>query len=120
VGDFEVAISGGIWVAIRELTEIEKQRWNIFGFDRLAEEIYFNQTARERRIPRHEFITIFKSNYEDCLAEAFNFKETIFDCAKTKNLKPPSYYIQFLRWLDKLMDLYVRTENNGGSSSNKA
>jgi hypothetical protein len=107
------AINTTVSWKMRQLTETEKNQWNIFGFDRLAEEIYFNQTARERDMPRKEFITIFKSNYEDCLEEALKFKETIFDCARTKNLKPPSYYIQFLRWLDKKMDLYIRTESNG-------
>ena len=97
---------------MRNLTETEKKHWSVFGFDRVEEEIYFNQTARERRIPRKEFINIFKSNYEDCFTAAFDFKQTIFDCAKTKYLKPPSYYTQFLRWLDKKTDLYLRIEKN--------
>ena len=93
---------------IRQLSELEKKQWQVLGFDRLAEELYFNQSARERHISRIEFIDIFKSNYDDCLLIAREFKQTVFDCAKTKNLKEPSYYKQFFRWLDKKFDSYVR------------
>ena len=93
---------------IRQLTDLEKKQWQVLGFDRLAEELYFNQSARERHISRIEFIDIFKSNYDDCLLSAREFKQTVFDCAKTKNLKEPSYYKQFFRWLDKKFDSYVR------------
>ena len=93
---------------IRQLTDLEKKQWHVLGFDRLAEELYFNQSAREIHISRIEFIDIFKSNYYDCLLSARDFKQTVFDCAKTKNLKEPSYYKQFLRWLDKKYDLYFR------------
>ena len=93
---------------IRQLTDLEKKQWQVLGFDRLAEELYFNQSARERHISRIEFIDILKSNYDDCLLSAREFKQTVFDCAKTKNLKEPSYYKQFLRWLDKKFDSYVR------------
>ena len=93
---------------IRQLTDLEKKQWQVLGFDRLAEELYFNQSARERHISRIEFIDIYKSNYDDCLLSARDFKQTVFDCAKTKNLKEPSYYKQFWRWLDKKFDSYVR------------
>lgn len=96
---------------IRQLTELEKKQWKVFGFDRLTEELYFNQTARERYISRHEFIDIFKSNYDECLKEARDFKQTVFDCAKNKKLKEPSYYIQFLKWLDKNLDLYIEVDS---------
>lgn len=96
---------------IRQLTELEKKQWQVNGFDRLTEELYFNQTARERYISRHEFIDIFKSNYDDCLKEARDFKQTVFDCAKNKKLKEPSYYIQFLKWLDKKLDLYIEADS---------
>jgi len=96
--------------SIRQLTELEKTQWQVLGFDRLAEELYFNQTARERHISRQEFIDIFKSNYEYCLKEARDFKQTVFDCAKSKSLKPPSYLIQLLKWLDKKLDSYVGTD----------
>lgn len=96
--------------SIRQLTELEKTQWQVFGFDTLAEELYFNQTARERHISRNEFIHIFKSNYEDCLKEARDFKQTVFDCAKSKNLKQPSYLMQLMRWLDKKLDSYIGTD----------
>ncbi len=94
---------------IRSLTEVEKRQWQVFGTDRLEEELLFNQIARDRHISRREFIDIFKSNYEDCLSDARDLKQTIFACAKDKSLKSPSYYIQLLKWLDKKLDLYVRT-----------
>lgn len=98
--------------SIRQLTELEKTQWQVFGFDRLAEELYFNQTARHRYISRNEFIHIFKSNYEDCLNEARDFKQTVFDCAKSKSLKPPSFLIQLMKWLDKKLDSYIDTDMN--------
>ncbi len=93
---------------IRSLTEVEKRQWQIFGTDRLEEELLFNQIARDRYISRHEFIDIFKSNYEDCLSDARDLKQTIFACAKDKSLKSPSYYNQLLKWLVKKFDLYPR------------
>lgn len=101
--------------SIRQLTEQEKKQWQVFGFDRLAEELFFNQTARERYMSRHEFIDIFKSNYEDCLQAARDFKQTVFDCAKTKKLKEPSYYIQFLKWMSKKFDLYIGSDSTPSS-----
>ena len=98
--------------SIRQLTELEKNQWQVFGFDRLAEELYFNQTARERHISRNEFIHIFKSNYEDCLKEARDFKQTVFDCANSKSLKAPSYLMQLMKWLDKKLDSYIGTDMN--------
>lgn len=98
--------------SIRQLTELEKNQWQVFGFDRLAEELYFNQTARDRYISRNEFIHIFKSNYEDCLNEARDFKQTVFDCTKSKSLKPPSYLMQLMKWLDKKLDSYIGTDLN--------
>lgn len=104
------AIDSTVSWSIRQLTELEKNHWQVFGFDRLSEELYFNQTARERHISRNEFIHIFKSNYEDCLKEARDFKQTVFDCAKSKNLKDPSYLMQLLKWLDKKLDSYIGTD----------
>jgi hypothetical protein len=98
--------------SIRQLTELEKTQWQVLGFDRLAEELYFNQTARDRYISRNEFIHIFKSNYEDCLKEARDFKQTVFDCAKSKSLKAPSYLMQLMKWLDKKLDSYIGTDLN--------
>ena len=92
--------------SIRQLTELEKQQWQVFGFDRLAAELYFNQTARERHISRKEFIDIFKSNYDDCLNQTRDLKETVFECTKNKKLKEPNYYLQFMSWLDKKLDSY--------------
>jgi hypothetical protein len=91
---------------MRYLTETEMRQWQVIGFDRLAEELYFSQTARERHISRQEFIDIFKSNYDDCLNEAREFKETIFECVKTKKLKESNYYDQFMLWLEKKLDSY--------------
>lgn len=98
--------------SIRQLTELEKKQWQIFGFDRVAEEFYFNQIARDRHISRTEFIDIFKSNYDDCLNEARAFKQTIFDCAKSKKLKDSGYYIQFLNWISKNLEFYLAPEIN--------
>jgi ATP-dependent protease ClpP protease subunit len=93
--------------SIRLLTELEKKQWQVFGFDRLAEELYFNQTARERHISRNEFIHIFKSNYEDCVKKARDFEQTVFDCANSKSLKPPSYLMQLMKRLDRKLDAYI-------------
>jgi hypothetical protein len=95
---------------IRQLTELEKKQWQVFGFDRLSEELYFNQVSRERYISRREFIDIFKSNYEDCLNQAREFKETVFECSKTKKHKEPSYYTQFLKFLVRKIDFYLGSE----------
>ena len=75
---------------IRELTEVEKKQWQVFGTDRVTEELLFNQISRSRFMGRKEFIDIFTSQYDDCLEEAKDFKMTVFDCAKTRNLKPLS------------------------------
>ena len=99
--------------SMRELTELEKSQWRVFGFDRPTEEVLFNQIAKKRHFSRHEFIDIFVSNYEDCLKEARDFKQTVFDCAKSKNLKPLSYYRQFRNWLAK------KTVSSNGSNAQK-
>jgi len=84
---------------IRKLTEAEKYQWQVFGADRVEEELLFNQIARDRNISRKEFINIFSSNYDDCLIESRNLKKTLFQCAKDKKLKKPNYYVQLLRWI---------------------
>jgi len=86
---------------IRKLTEAEKHKWQVFGTDRLEEEILFNKIARERYISRKEFIDIFSSNYEDCLSESRDLIKTVFECAKEKKIKKPSLYIQILRWINQ-------------------
>lgn len=96
--------------SIRQLTELEKEQWQVFGYDRLAIELYFNQTARERHISRKEFIDIFKSNYDDCTQQARELKETVFECVKTKKLKESDYYFQFMLWLDKKLDRYEESK----------
>lgn len=89
---------------LRKLTEAEKKRWQIFGTDRVTEEILFNQIARKRYISRHEFIGIFKTNYEECLVEAKEFKRTVFECAATRYRKQPNLFVRILRKLEKWMD----------------
>lgn len=81
---------------MRYLTDTEKKQWQIFGIDRLEEELYFNRTARERGIPRSEFIKIFKSNYDDCLKEVKNFKNNILDCSKSKLYKSQGFFSHLL------------------------
>jgi hypothetical protein len=95
---------------LRKLTEAEKKRWQVFGTDRAAEEILFNQIARSRYISRHEFIGIFKSNYEDCLVDAKDFKATVFECAKTRNRKPPNIFVQTTKVIEKWLDKQVETD----------
>lgn len=82
---------------MRYLTETEKKQWQVFGADRLEEEILFNQISKERKITRNEFIEIFKSHYDECLNGAKELKQTIFECAKSKNKKPLTLYQQFAR-----------------------
>ena len=100
---------------IRYLTEDEKKQWKVFGTDRLEEELLFNRIARERYISRVEFIRIFKSNYDECLIEAQKEKQTIFECAKSREQKEPSYSIQVKRWLSKLLkvddDIEINKDN---------
>lgn len=107
----DAMLSTEAW-GIRQLTELEKKQWQVFGFDRLIEETFFSETARDRHISRKEFTDIFKSNFDSCLREARNFKQTIFDCTRVKSANPPSYYMQLMKWLDKKMDIYVRTDLN--------
>jgi hypothetical protein len=95
---------------LRKLTDSEKKRWQVFGTDRVAEEILFNQIARKRYISRHEFIGIFKTNYEDCLVEAKEFKRTVFDCAEIKNRKPPNILVRSTRAIEKWIDKQFETE----------
>jgi hypothetical protein len=95
---------------LRKLTEAEKKRWQVFGTDRAAEEILFNQIARSRYISRHEFIGIFKTNYEDCLVDAKDFKATVFECAKTRNRKPPNIVVQTTKAIEKWLDKQFETE----------
>ncbi len=70
---------------MRYLTETEKRQWQVFGIDRLEEELYFNKLSRELGIPRKDFVEIFKYNYEKCLKDAKELKETIFECVNKKN-----------------------------------
>lgn len=95
---------------LRKLTEAEKKSWQVFGTDRVTEEILFNQIARRRYISRHEFIGIFKTNYEDCLVDAKEFKRTVFECAETKNRKPPNIIVRTARALEKWIDKQFETE----------
>lgn len=95
---------------LRKLTDSEKKRWQVFGTDRVAEEILFNQIARKRYISRHEFIGIFKTNYEDCLVEAQEFKRTVFDCAEIKNRKPPNILVRSIRAIEKWIDKQFESE----------
>ena len=69
---------------MRYLTETEKRQWQVFGIDRLEEELYFNKLSRERGISRKDFVEIFKYNYEKCLNETKELKETIFECVNNK------------------------------------
>jgi hypothetical protein len=78
---------------------------NVFGTDRVEEELLFNQIARARGIPRSEFIDIFVSNREECLLKAKKLEMTVFECARTLNLKPPSLLQQAEKWFN---DLVVR------------
>jgi hypothetical protein len=95
---------------LRKLTEAEKKRWQVFGTDRAAEEILFNHIARSRYISRYEFIGIFKTNYEDCLVDAKDFKATVFECAKTRNRKPPNIVVQTTKAIEKWLDKQFETE----------
>ena len=95
---------------LRKLTDSEKKRWQVFGTDRVAEEILFNQIARKRYISRHEFIGIFKTNYEECLVEAKEFKKTVFDCAEIKNRKSPNILVRSTRAIEKWIDKQFESE----------
>ena len=95
---------------LRKLTEAEKKRWQVFGTDRVTEEILFNQIARSRYISRHEFIGIFKNNYEDCLEDAKAFKQTVFECARTKDRKQPNILKRMARSVEKWLDQQLATE----------
>lgn len=80
---------------MRYLTEAEKRQWQVFGIDRLEEELYFNKLSRERGIPRKDFVEIFKYNYENCLKDAKELKETIFECVNKNNGRS----VGFFEWL---------------------
>ena len=95
---------------LRKLTEAEKKRWQVFGTDRVTEEILFNQIARSRYISRHEFIGIFKTNYEDCLEDAKAFKQTVFECARSKDRKPPNILKRIARSVEKWLNQQFATE----------
>jgi hypothetical protein len=84
---------------IRILTEKEKRQWQVFGTDRVEEEILFNQMARDRHISRLELINIFRSNYDDCLEASMSLQATVFECAQTKDVKPPAWYARYFSWL---------------------
>ncbi len=72
---------------MRDLTEQEKRQWQVFGTDRVYEERLFTSIAKELKIERDKFISIFRSNYEYCLKEASRFERSAYDCAKTKEVK---------------------------------
>ena len=95
---------------LRKLTDSEKKRWQVFGTDRVTEEILFNQIARKRYISRHEFIGIFKTNYEECLEEAREFKKTVFECAATRYRKQPNLFVRILKKLEKWMDQKIAVD----------
>jgi hypothetical protein len=69
---------------MRYLSETEKRQWNVFGTDRLEEEIYFNKLSRELKISRNELIKFFKLNYDECLNQAKKLKYDVFNCTKTE------------------------------------
>jgi hypothetical protein len=102
---------------IRSLTEVEKRQWQVFGTDRLEEELLFNQIARERHISRNEFINIFKTNYDDCLKDAEQLKNTVFECAKSKTHKPHSITVQLLAWVSNKLDVSVEEQHSNKSHS---
>jgi hypothetical protein len=58
---------------MRYLTETEKVQWNVFGADRLEEELLFNRISRELNIKRAEFISFYGFNYKDCLESVKNW-----------------------------------------------
>lgn len=72
---------------IRNIDEKEKREWQVFGTDRLTEERLFTSIAKEMKIERDNYISIFRTNYTDCLDDARNFERTIYDCAKTRKVK---------------------------------
>lgn len=69
---------------MRYLTETEKVQWNVFGTDRLEEELLFNKISRKLNVNRVEFISFYSSNYENCLKSVKKLKTTIFECAQIK------------------------------------
>lgn len=91
---------------IRQLTELEKHQWQLFGTDRVTEEILFNKIARSRHLSREEFIDIFKSHYDECIDQTKDFKVTVYDCAKLLNHKPKNWLEKSVRamknWLNRL------------------
>jgi hypothetical protein len=95
----------------RYLTIKEKREMNVFGTDRVEEELLFNQIARARGIPRKEFIDIFVSNREDCLLKAKKLEMTVFECAKILNLKPPSLLQQAKNWVRKFVERYTNKDS---------
>jgi hypothetical protein len=105
---------------IRYLTDMEKQRWQVLGTDRVEEEILFNQLARERHISRQEFIDIFASNYDDCLAQAREQVSTVFDCAKSRKKKPPGLLRRAKRWLTQALNSIGAPSASGPVQSESA
>ena len=91
---------------IRQLTELEKHHWQVFGTDGATEDVLFNQIARSRYISREEFIDIFKSHYDECIDQSKDFKVTVYDCAKSMNHKPKNWLEKSVRamnnWLNRL------------------
>jgi hypothetical protein len=69
---------------MRYLSETEKRQWNVFGIDRLEEEIIFNKISRKLNVKRTEFISFYGLNYENCLESVKNLKYTVFECTQLK------------------------------------
>ena len=72
---------------MRFITEKEKRMWQVMGTDRAYEERLFTSVAKQLKIPRHDYIQIFSTNYDECLEEAKKFERTAYECAKTKLIK---------------------------------
>ena len=69
------------------ITEKEKREWSVLGADRVYEERLFTSVAKEMKIPRHDYIQIFSTNYDDCLEDAKKFERTAYECARKKKVK---------------------------------
>ena len=101
------AIESTPYWSIYFLTEKEKEDWRVFGIDQLEQHLQINAIADKRFISQAEFTHIFSSNYEDCLDQARKLKQTVFECAEKRNLKPLPLHIRTAahinHWLDSIL-----------------
>ena len=101
---------------VRTITEDEKRKWQLIGTDQLTEETLFTEIAKERSISREEFIDIYKQSYEQCLHQAKLFKQTTFECAKSRKVQKISYYQYwskiFKAWVDRKVPITTFAENS--------